>query len=106
MRRREMMRSCVAGAAVAAMGAAWGDRAWSVDQASGDSEKFKLGYAPHPGMFKNSAGSDVIDQINFAADQGFTAFEYNGLPDQSPQMQERIGRTLAARGMQMGVFVA
>ena len=68
--------------------------------------KFKLGYAPHPGMFKQSAGDDVIDQIKFCADQGFTAFEYNGLPSETPEMQEKIGKTLDSLGMQMGVFVA
>jgi hydroxypyruvate isomerase len=68
--------------------------------------KFKLGYAPHPGMFKQSAGPDVIDQIKFCADQGFTAFEYNGLPTETPDMQEKIGKTLESLDMQMGVFVA
>jgi hydroxypyruvate isomerase len=68
--------------------------------------KFKLAYGPHPGMFKESAGNDVLDQIRFCADQGFTAFEYNGLPGQSPEMQEKIGKLLADLGMQMGVFVA
>ena len=28
-----------------------------------NSPKFKLKYAPHPGMFKNSAGEDILDQI-------------------------------------------
>jgi hypothetical protein len=68
--------------------------------------KFKLAYAPHPGMFKESAGNDILDQIRFCADQGFTAFEYNGLPGQSPAMQEKIGKLLADLSMQMGVFVA
>jgi hydroxypyruvate isomerase len=68
--------------------------------------KFKLGYAPHPGTFKESAGEDVIDQIKFCADQGFTAFEYNGLPKETPQMQEEIGKALNALDMQMGVFSA
>ena len=27
--------------------------------------KFNLNYAPHFGMFKNSAGSDLIDQLNY-----------------------------------------
>ncbi|MEO1614318.1 MAG: TIM barrel protein [Planctomycetota bacterium] len=67
---------------------------------------FSLGYAPHPGMFKQSAGSDVLDQIRFCADQGFTAFEYNGLPKETPEMQEKIGELLAQKNMQMGVFVA
>ncbi|MEL7336055.1 MAG: TIM barrel protein [Planctomycetota bacterium] len=67
---------------------------------------FALGYAPHPGMFKKSAGDDVIDQIKFCHDNGFTAFEYNGLPNETPQRQEQIGDALASRNMQMGVFVA
>ncbi|TWT93039.1 hydroxypyruvate isomerase family protein [Neorhodopirellula pilleata] len=69
-------------------------------------EKFKLAYAPHPGMFKASAGNDVLDQIRFMADQGFTALEYNGLPSESPEMQTKIGDLLGRLDMQMGVFVA
>ena len=40
---------------------------------------FNLNYAPHFGMFKHSAGEDLIGQLNFIADQGFTAFEDNNL---------------------------
>ena len=47
-----------------------------------------------------------MDQIRFAADSGFTAFEYNGLPAESVQRQEQIGSLLDELGMQMGVFVA
>ncbi len=68
--------------------------------------KFKLGYGPHPGIFKHSAGDNVIDQIKFAADQGFTAWEDNGVMGRTPAEQEAIGRTLAENKMQMGVFVA
>lgn len=68
--------------------------------------KFNLGYAPHPGMFKALAGNSIIDQIKFAADQGFTAWEDNGMPNRSAAEQEAIGQTLADHNMQMGVFVA
>jgi len=68
--------------------------------------KFKLHYAPHFGMFKNLAGNDPIDQIKFAADQGFTAWEDNGMKGKTPEMQEKIGKTLDDLGMKMGVFVA
>lgn len=67
--------------------------------------KFKLKYAPHFGMFKNSAGDDLIDQIKFMADQGFTAFEDNGMMGRTPEMQTKIGETLAKLNMTMGVFV-
>ena len=69
-------------------------------------EKFKLNYAPHPGSFKAHGGKDVIDQIKFAADQGFTAWEDNGVGGRSPADQEKIGKTLEQLGMTMGVFVA
>lgn len=68
--------------------------------------KFKLRFAPHPGMFKEHAGEDVIDQIKFAADQGFTSWEDNGMGGRPPELQEKIGKTLSDLGMKMGVFVA
>ncbi|MEL6142297.1 MAG: xylose isomerase, partial [Bacteroidota bacterium] len=38
------------------------------------SEKFNMHFAPHAGMFRHHAGDDILDQISFAADQGFTAW--------------------------------
>ena len=66
---------------------------------------FKLKYAPHIGMFEAHAGKDPIDQLNFMADVGFTAFEDNGLMKRPVAVQEAIGKTLAKRNMTMGVFV-
>ena len=67
---------------------------------------FNLKYAPHLGMFKNLAGEDPIDQLNFMADQGFTAFEDNGMKDREASLQEKMSQTMQKRGMEMGVFVA
>lgn len=67
--------------------------------------KFKLKYAPHFGMFENSAGKDLIDQLKFMADQGFTAMEDNGMMGRTPEMQSKIGETMTKLGMTMGVFV-
>ncbi len=100
MKRRDILKGLAATAAVATMPSP------SLGATPSAAEKFKLGYAPHPGMFKHSAGKDVIDQIKFSADQGFTAFEYNGLPNETPETQEKIGKTLDDLGMTMGVFVA
>lgn len=66
---------------------------------------FNLNYAPHDGMFKNSAGNNVLDQIQFMYDQGFRSFEDNGLMNRDVAEQEKIGNLLAKLGMQMGVFV-
>ncbi len=67
---------------------------------------FQLKYAPHLGMFKHSAGADPVDQINFMADQGFTAFEDNGMSGRSIEDQNKIAEALSKNGMTMGVFVA
>lgn len=66
---------------------------------------FNLNYAPHDGMFKNSAGANFLDQIQFMYDQGFRAIEDNGLMKRDPAEQEKIGKLLSKLGMQMGVFV-
>ena len=66
---------------------------------------FQCRYAPHFGMFKESAGPDLVTQLEYMADQGFTALEDNGLMGRPVEVQARIGETLARRGMTMGVFV-
>ena len=67
--------------------------------------KFQCRYAPHFGMFKEHAGPDHAAQLNFMADQGFTALEDNDLMKRPVEVQTLIGETLAKRGMTMGVFV-
>ena len=70
------------------------------------SNKFNLKYAPHFGMFKNSAGDNLIDQLNYIADQGFTAFEDNNLKKRTINTQNKMSKTMQKRGIEMGVFVA
>lgn len=72
----------------------------------GEKHSFHLKYAPHIGMFKHSAGEDPIAQLHFMADQGFTAFEDNEMMGRSIALQEEMAKTMAARGLEMGVFVA
>jgi hydroxypyruvate isomerase len=67
---------------------------------------FTVKFAPHLGMFKHHAGEDPIDQLKFMADQGFTAFEDNGMPGREVALQEKMGATMAKLGIEMGVFVA
>jgi hydroxypyruvate isomerase len=71
-----------------------------------NSNKFNLKYAPHFGMFKNLAGDNLIDQLNYIADQGFTAFEDNNLKKRTVDFQDKMSKTLQKRGLEMGVFVA
>ena len=67
---------------------------------------YNLHYAPHLGMFKNHVGNDPIDQLNFMADQGFTAFEDNDIRKRETNLQEKMASIMIKRGLRMGVFVA
>lgn len=78
------------------------DEGLEVDKA----HRYQLKYAPHLGMFRNHAGNDPVDQLNFMADQGFKAFEDNGMKGRSVALQEKMAQTMVKRGMTMGVFVA
>ena len=69
-------------------------------------EPFKMNFAPHLGMFKHHAGDDPLDQLQFMYDQGFRAFEDNGMRDREVDLQNKMGEKLAALNMDMGVFVA
>ena len=56
--------------------------------------EFNLKYAPHFGMFKNIAGDDLIDQLNYIADQGFTAFEDNNLKKRTIETQNKMAKVM------------
>src|SRR4051794_11253759 len=82
---------------------------------------YNLNYAPHIGLFPNSAGKDPIDQIKYIADLGFKTMEDSGfnaphIPfdtspmgigmfGQEPAYLDKIGKTIADAGMTMGTFV-
>lgn len=66
---------------------------------------FNMDFAPHFGMFKNSAPGGIFDELRFMADQGFRSLEDNGLLKRSIEDQEKLGKLLEELGMRMGVFV-
>ena len=52
---------------------------------------FNLKYAPHFGMFDAISGGDHLEQLRFASEQGFRAWEDNGMPGRYDEEQKRIG---------------
>ena len=42
-------------------------------------QPFKLDYAPHFGMFRQSAGEDPIAQLQYMHEMGFRSLEDNGM---------------------------
>lgn len=102
-RRNFLKNTMLSGIAVTGMSGMM--NAGASESVMSNTSKFRLKYAPHFGMFVNSAGEDLIDQIKFMADQGFTAFEDNGMMKRTPEIQTKIGETLVRLNMTMGVFV-
>lgn len=102
MKRRTFIQSSVATSA-AFVGATTAAEAKPL---ASTAAPFKLKFAPHLGMFQNMAGKDPIDQLKFMADQGFSAFEDNGMRERDPALQKQMGKTMMKLGMSMGVFVA
>jgi hydroxypyruvate isomerase len=106
-RRSFIQQGTITATALLAGPAAW---ASSTDQSETrvlpPKQNFKLKYAPHFGMFRHHAGEDLLDQIQFMADAGFTAMEDNGMKGREIGMQEKIASKMTNLGMEMGVFVA
>lgn len=104
MLRRKFVQSAFAASAAIASGATL--NAATPNSPASSKRQFKMKYAPHFGMFKNSAGEDPIDQLKFMVDQGFMALEDNGMKDRTVELQSKIADTMGKLGMEMGVFVA
>jgi hydroxypyruvate isomerase len=100
MKRRDFVRNSLAVSALSATA-----NCAFAEQNTTAKHKFNLKYAPHFGMFENSAGKDIFAQLQFMADQGFTALEDNGLLGRTVEVQEKLGKELQRLGMTMGVFV-
>ena len=102
-RRKFMQQSLLAGSALFTSGAVAAN--YRAGNKSADEKPFHLNYGFHDGTFKNSAGTDFIEQIKFGHSMGFRGIEDNGMMGRPVEMQQKIGDTLAKLGMQMGVFV-
>ncbi|MEW5981894.1 MAG: TIM barrel protein [Acidobacteriota bacterium] len=106
MKRREFVaRSLATAALFAVTPVAGSSRQAAAPSAAGTGRRFRLHYAPSFGQFKAHAGSDLVAQIQFAADQGFTAMFDNGIMSRPPDRQDLIAGELAKRGMKLGPFV-
>ena len=101
--RRTFLQTAAAASAVATLAGSNAASARKITRA--EPRKFKLLYGSHFGMFKESAGADLIAQLEFMAAQGFMALEDNGLMGRPVETQQRIGEALTRLGMTMGVFV-
>ncbi len=95
-------RGLLASAAAAAVTVSAGT---STTRAASPAKKFKLKYAPSFGQFRQLAGNDLIDQLKFMADQGFSAMFDNGMMGKPVDLQEKIAKEIDRLDMTLGPFV-
>ncbi len=106
MKRRDFLAGSLAAGAAAGLSPSAVASGLAAQQNSRPGQgRFNLKYAPSLGQFKNLAGSDPKAQVEFAADQGFSAIFDNGIMGRPPGDQEMISRELAKRRMTLGPFV-
>ncbi len=105
MKRRELLTGALGTAAALSAAGPGVLRAAKLNTHIPKGGRFKLKYAPSFGQFKNHAGEDLIAQIQFAADEGFSAMFDNGIMNRPVAAQELIARELARRDMTLGPFV-
>jgi hydroxypyruvate isomerase len=105
--RRNFIKSVTAtGAAILAAPAVFGaGEARKKQKVADASTPFKLKYAPGIGMFRELAGTDIIDNIKFCYDMGFRAMFDNGLINRQPEDQVKIANEMQRLGMELGPFV-
>jgi hydroxypyruvate isomerase len=110
MNRRSFLSLAAGTAAVSALtSAAPVARAATTDDAPKSApaaKRFTMHFAPHFGMFQHSAGKDLVDQLKFAADQGYSGWEDNEMKNRSSGDQERIAKAMTQLDMRMGVISA
>jgi hydroxypyruvate isomerase len=107
MKRRQFIKKgAVTGSLLSFSSATLAAEVFKTPTLKGDKHRFNLKYASHEGMFKSHAGDSIIDQLEFMADQGFTAFEDNEMRNRSLELQKQMAKVMEKRGLEMGVFVA
>jgi len=106
-RRRFIQKGALSGSFILLGGTALGTELLSTSLPENTTKhSFNLKYAPHENMFKAHAGGSIIDQLEFMADQGFTAFEDNEMRNRPVEAQKEMAKVMEKRGIEMGVFVA
>jgi hydroxypyruvate isomerase len=105
--RRDFIRKATAtGAAILAAPAVFGSESLKKNKKASDAtEPFKLKYAPSIGMFREHAGTDIVDNIKFCHDMGFRAMFDNGLMNRPVEDQVKIANEIQRLGMELGPFV-
>ncbi|MCE7990868.1 MAG: TIM barrel protein [Roseivirga sp.] len=77
-----------------------------INSSTAQNHTFQLDYAPHFGMFRQSAPGGILNELDFMAERGFRSMEDNDMKKRPLDMQKKIAAKMEKHGMRMGVFVA
>lgn len=99
--RRKFIKNGLACSALLASGQTWSMLA----EARESAEPFNMKFSPDFGLFSGAVGDDPLDQIQWAYDQGFRAWESTGLKNREVAVQESISQQIQKLGMEFGQFV-
>ena len=75
-------------------------------ESSARARPFTLNYAPHFGMFRRLGGKDLVGQLEFAADQGFRAWEDNQMKARPIAEQNRLAAAMERLGIELSLISA
>ncbi len=107
MNRREFCLMTGSSLAALAAGCTPGlraDRAEPAHRHPDGPEPFKSKFAPHSGLLPTGP-KNYLEQMRFAHDQGFHAWEENRLSRKKPELCEKVGNLARELGMELGVTV-
>ena len=100
MSRRRFIKTSLASAALLAT------TPWSALEATHTpAQPFNMKFSPDFGLFKGAAGEDPLEQIQWAYEQGFRAWENTMLKNREVSEQEAISKKIQDLGMEFGQFV-
>lgn len=106
MNRRSFLTKTLAATAAASAAPVALGAASSGSEGPSNGAPFRMKFGPHIGQLKHHAGDNILDQMQFAYDVGFRAWEDNGLKKRDTGTQNAMAKFFEKTGMTMGVFVA
>jgi len=102
MERRQFIKTGLAGAALLPSATSYAEEP---SPSPTKQPPFTMKFSPEFGIFAEVAGKDLLDQIRWGHDHGFTAWENTGLKWKPVEQQESISKLIQRLGMEFGQFV-
>ncbi len=104
--RRDFAKTAITATAVAATLSSLKGAHHKEKNMPSDGKPFTMRFGPNSRHFRQHAGENILDQIQFAYDHGFRTWEDNRMPRREVSEQIAMGKLFEKLGMELGVFVA